>query len=563
MRETPSTSRPNNPVHTVRILLAHPPQGDNMRTRSIWTRPAAVTTAALILIAALAGCNLFGPPAVYETTTVSVFVDSGPSTSMAPGASGPSFVIAGTTSPDEIDSISLSVSGDNKFGVFQDPLATAAMSGSGASWSATVDDLPLGPPLTFSIQAFDAGGTLIYTGTTTTVLSAGNLAVAIVLVPYDDGATQIFFPVIRQITRPAEIVEGTNAQIAVDLEGSSTETLTVDIVSGGGGFASANPIGVPLSSGAATLDLTYSAPSGAPDTYVHTVRAENEQGNSVSRDFSTVVVWAADSAEVTIGGVAPAVTGFSLALDAGSLILEATVTDDGPLGDISYAWSYDGGLLFTDATTNPAALAGYTEAATGTVTLTVTDSDTSIQAGGLSTTITFVLPAGLFPDVVETEPAGGGVGTGSFTYFGGTLPLHGGELENDGSGGTVDQFHTWTIILHSDSLTFDSGTAEYSGVGDVVWVTVITNSLTDLDVGVYTYDPTSPSSQTSAMVFDTGDIYVDYDTSDESYALNLDVDGGTLAVTSSGPDYSVSFNFTTASGAVTGSYVGTLVGFND
>jgi FG-GAP repeat protein len=34
---------------------------------------------------------------------------------------------------------SLSVSGDNKFGVFQDPLAAAAMSGSGASWSATVD----------------------------------------------------------------------------------------------------------------------------------------------------------------------------------------------------------------------------------------------------------------------------------------------------------------------------------------------------------------------------------------------------------------------------------------
>jgi len=202
-----------------------------MNFKSIWTRPVMLSVAALLLLTALAGCNLFGPPEVYDTAEITVFVDSGPSGSVAPAAGGsalpgPSFVVAGTTSPDEITQIVLTVVGDDKFGVFQDPLATATMVGSGSSWSATVTDLPLGPPLTFSLQAFDASGTLIYTASTTTVLSAGNLSVALVLVPYDDGATQIFFPVIRQITRPAEIIQGTNATVSIALEGSSTETLT-------------------------------------------------------------------------------------------------------------------------------------------------------------------------------------------------------------------------------------------------------------------------------------------------------------------------------------------------
>jgi len=172
-----------------------------------------------------------------------------------------------------------------------------------------------------------------------------------------------------------------------------------------------NPIAVPLSSGAATLDLTYSAPIDAPATYAHSVRAENEQGNSVSRDFTTVVVWDTADGDIAIGGIAPAVTGLALSLSGGDLIFTASATDDGPLGDLTYAWSFDGGLSFMDPAANPAALAGYTQAVTGTVTLTVTDSDTSIQAGGLSTTITFVLPLGLFPDVVVSEPASGSLWT--------------------------------------------------------------------------------------------------------------------------------------------------------
>jgi len=466
-----------------------------MDMKSIWTRPATLTVAALLLLAALSGCNLFGPPAIYDTADISVFVDSGPSGSFAPTANlapgGPSLVIAGTTSPSEITQITLTVVGDDKFGVFQDPLAT-------------VPDLPLGPPLTFSLQAFDGSGTLIYTATTTTVLSAGNLSVALVLTPYDDGATQIFFPVIRQITQPAEIIHGTDAQVAIALEGSSTETLTVDLTSGGGLFAPASPIAVPLSSGAANLDLTYSAPADSPATYLHTVRAENEQGNSVSRDFTTVVVWETADGDVTIGGIAPAVTGLALSLNRTDLVLEATVTDDGPSGDLSYEWSFDAGLSFTDATANPAALAGYSEAATGTVTLTVTDSDTSIQAGGLSTTVSFVLPAGLFPDVVGADPPSGPpVGqllkltasdAAAFDYFGFSVSISGdtaivGAFADDDAGSQSgsayifgwdgSQWTQTTKLTASDAALEDQFGASVSVSGD----TALVGAYSDDDAG--------------------------------------------------------------------------------
>ena len=40
----------------------------------IWVPPAALTAAAVLLLADLAGCNLFGPPEVYETADITVFV---------------------------------------------------------------------------------------------------------------------------------------------------------------------------------------------------------------------------------------------------------------------------------------------------------------------------------------------------------------------------------------------------------------------------------------------------------------------------------------------------------
>jgi hypothetical protein len=121
----------------------------------------------------------------------------------------------------------------------------------------------------------------------------------------------------------------------------------------------------------------------------------------VVTEFPTVVVYEVGAGTVVVGGYAPSVTGLSGQREGNNVVWTAAVSDDGPAGELSYLWSYGGGLSFGDASTNPALLQGYDETATGTITLTVTDGD------GLSTTVSFQLPAGLFPDDVVQEPDAG------------------------------------------------------------------------------------------------------------------------------------------------------------
>lgn len=360
----------------------------------------AIIIAAGLLLAGFGGCRLLGPDPKYETATIEIVV-SGVNATQSLAARA----ITQTTAPDAIDSIVFSISGEDKYGVERDPLATGELTKSGDVWSASIPDLPLGPPLTFTLEAYD-GPTLIYTGSTTTTLSTSNLQVPIVLTPYDDGQA-IAFPVIRRIVRPEEIVQGTQTEVLVTVEGSSNETLIVEITSGGGTFSPASPVDVPLSSGAATLELIYDAPE-SPSTYEHLVRVENEQGNAVEREFSTVVVWQTTGGSgLSIGGVAPAVVGIEMDRDGSRIEIAATVTDDGPSEELAFDWSFQqsGGqpASLLDPNENPVILDGYAETTAGIVQLTVTDGDTSANPEGLSTTVEIEIAAGLFPDAVE-EP---------------------------------------------------------------------------------------------------------------------------------------------------------------
>jgi hypothetical protein len=460
-------------------------------------RAAVFVAVALILAVALTGCGLIGQQAVYDTATVEVFVTSNLLESLV-------FVGIKSISPGEIDSVVLTVVGEDKYGVHQDPLVTVELAGSGAAWSVTVPELPLGPVLTFTLEAFDGDNRLIYTGTTTTALSSANLTVAIVLTPYVEGSTVIFFPVIRQIVRPAEIIEGTDAQVSVALEGSSEEILSAVATSGGGIFTPSgdelNPIEIPLSGGAATLELTYGAPADDPATYVHSLWVANEQGNSVQREFSTVVVWATGTGEIAIGGIAPAITGISLSLNGSDLIITAAVSDDGPLSELSYEWSFDGGLALTDSAVNPTVLEGYSEAATGVVTLRVTDSDASIQVGGLSTEVSFLLPADLFPDDVVGEPEEG-------PPVGELFKITASDGANYDRFGTAVSVSGDMVIVGSysnNSMGADSGSAYIFRWNGTTWEKVV--KLTASDGSSYDYFGISVSiSSDAAIVGSHGD----------------------------------------------------------
>ena len=380
--------------------------------------PILVGLLAVALVLILTGCGLLLPTPFYETTSVGIAVSGGPSGSLQASFSiggtgaaaarslgssvgaGPLGAVIGAPDPADITLVTLTITGEDRFGVFQDPLATATLTQVGGVWQATVDNLPIGPSLSFGVSAFDAGGTELYSGSSTRVLGGAGETINIALYPVTD-ATPVFFPVIERITRPAEIVVDTTETVSVDLAGTADETLSVEFTSGGGSFTP-NPASVALpSSGAGTLDAAYGAPS-VPDTYTHSVKVTNSQGNSVQTQFPTVVVYETGSATITIG-IAPAVIGLSASRSGSDVTYTATVTDDAPLSELTYAWSFvqsggTPGATFAPAAANPATLTGYDETVSGTVELVVTDGD------GLSTTVTFGLPAGQFPDTVVAAP---------------------------------------------------------------------------------------------------------------------------------------------------------------
>ena len=387
------------------------------RGTSVNRRPSLLTLGTVGLVALLTSCGLLLPTPIYETTTVGIAVSSGPSGSLqasfsigGTGASAarslgssiggaPLGAIIGAPDPADISLVTLTITGEDRFGVFQDPLATATLTQVGGVWQATVDNLPIGPSLSFSVSAIDAGGTELYSGSSTRVLGGADETINIALYPVTD-ATPVFFPVIERITRPAEIVVDTTETVSIDLAGTADETLSVEFSSGGGSFTP-NPASVALpSSGAGTLDAAYGAPS-VPDTYTHSVRVTNSQGNSVQTQFPTVVVYETGSATITIG-IAPAVIGLSASRSGSDVTYAATVTDDAPLTELTFAWSFvqtggTPGATFAPAAANPGTLDGYDETVSGTVELVVTDGE------GLSTTVTFGLPAGQLPDSIVVD----------------------------------------------------------------------------------------------------------------------------------------------------------------
>lgn len=349
--------------------------------------------ATLLVIAAvlIVGCNLFDVGAVYETADIRV--SAGTSAGSARGSDA-ARAISPSTSPDEIARIELRISGEDKYGVERDPLVETELGAQSGTWTTEVADLPIGPMLTFEAVAFGSSGQELYGGSTTTSIAGSGEVIVIVLYPVDDGQPPAF-PVVEKIRRPAEIVRDQHGTVAIELAGTSGDVLSVQLLSGGGGF-SPSEVDVSLSAGGtATLEVTYTAPS-AVGSYDHEVVVANAGGNSVRTAFDTTVVYETSSADVEVG-FAPAVVGISGSRTADEIEWFASVTDDGPASDLRFDWSFDGPASFADHTANPAVLTGYAESVSGTVTVTVTDAD------GYATSVAFDLVAGQFPDSVVED----------------------------------------------------------------------------------------------------------------------------------------------------------------
>ncbi len=277
----------------------------------------------------------------------------------------------------------------------------------GGSWTINFDELPVGPQLMFDGHAFnaiDGGGTEIFAGSTLQILSGSGDLVEITMNVVED-VTEIDIPRVNLITLPGSIVNGTTVNVTIDLQGSAAENLDASLASVGadpGTFSPTSATVLMSGAGIASWVPAYTAPQTS-GTYDHTVKVVNSQGNSVAQDFPTNVVASATTVNtITFSPVVTALAGQRTGNDVSWM---ATVSDDNAAG-MTFAWSFaksagpaasfSGAGGVADA--NPGVMVGYDQTVEGVVTLTATDTD------GGSTTITFTLNAGQFPDNVISNP---------------------------------------------------------------------------------------------------------------------------------------------------------------
>lgn len=289
-------------------------------------------------------------------------------------------------------------------------------------WSATVPaSLPVGPLLEFSAQAFNDPiqqdqTTEIFRGTKTTALTGSSDTVNISMAAVDDG-TAIVFPKISAVTRPAEILASSTARVTIYAAGTAGQDTSFDyeITSGGGLFTNVQTQAssdtaltgsLALNAGGfGEILLDFEPPAAVAEVYTHDVSVTNLQGNSTARSFTTNVVLLLTGADVTTT-FAPIVQSLSGRRDGSDIVWTALATDDvDQPPDLAYIWSFDPSsatsAAFTVSDSNPGLMSGYNEDVSGSITLTVTDSDSE------STVVTFQLPAGLFPDELEAQSSEG------------------------------------------------------------------------------------------------------------------------------------------------------------
>jgi hypothetical protein len=269
----------------------------------------------------------------------------------------------------------------------------------GDVYTGSLLNLPVGPVLSFIVHAYDSLSVEIFSGTTIQPLTGSGDTVTSNLAPVDDG-TGFSIPSIPQIEYLKHINPLDTGMIRFTVGGTLNEELTYQITADAGGGAFLPVTGsINVTSPVVTLITTYSAPA-AIGTYEHSFTLANNQGNSITVYFETVVSNNLANGEVEVNFY-PVVAALGGKRVDDNVIWSAVISDDDPQNEMAYLWTFDGGLSFEDDATNPANLLSYSTAATGNLGLTVTDN----FGAGSSTQISYLLVAGQFPnpgDIITT-----------------------------------------------------------------------------------------------------------------------------------------------------------------
>jgi len=285
-----------------------------------------------------------------------------------------------------------------------------------SKWSGTLPFLPKGKPVTFLAKAFNSSNTLLFSGSTDQTLTADNQVVTLTLAPINDGQT-ITLPRITRISIPAFFPEDKRGNISFSVSATTGEKLSyvINAASAGGTFSPQRG-SITLLAAAGTFVSQYSPPRVTEETeFTHEVIVTNEAGHSVTTTFKTKVrpITHDDVLDPVIKVVFNPVINAIAArrpVDTSDVLWKATVVDDAPLTELTYAWSFEANGTFDPApsfadsgATNPGRMLNYTPLIQGTLKLMVTD------AQGGKTTLKYVLTPGQFPDDFYEEGNLGGL----------------------------------------------------------------------------------------------------------------------------------------------------------
>ncbi|WP_434782004.1 RCC1 domain-containing protein [Corallococcus caeni] len=283
-------------------------------------------------------------------------------------------------------------------------------------WTGKLPFLPKAKALLFEARAYNAAGTLLFSGSLNATLNLDFQTVTIPLASATNGA-QISIPRIKKISIPSAFASAQSGNITFFVEANVGEALTYSIAStpatGSGAFSPPNG-GITLLNTAGAFVSQYAPPTVATETvFNHTVTVTNPAGHSVTTTFTTKVMPPETSSGVIDTSVAvlfnPVINGLNAQRTGTDVKFTATVADDTPEEALTYAWTFtpstgttpDPVPAFTTQT-NPTTLQHYATTLQGDLKMSVTDTNNG------TTTLNYKLTPDQFPDApVEQGPLDG------------------------------------------------------------------------------------------------------------------------------------------------------------
>ncbi|NOK33289.1 RTX toxin [Corallococcus exercitus] len=305
---------------------------------------------------------------------------------------------------------------------------------SGGAWTGKLPFLPKSKALVFEARAYNAAGTLLFSGSLNATLVTDNQTVTIPLAPSTNGA-QITLPRIKRISIPSAFASSQSGNVTFFVEANNGEALTYSITSsatGSGAFAPTSG-SITLLNTAGAFVSQYTPPTVSAETvFSHTVTVTNSAGHSISTTFTTKVMPPETTSGVIDTSVAvlfnPVINGLNGQRTGTDVKFTAAVADDTPEEALTYAWTFtpSAGTTPTPAPafttqTNPTTLQNYATSLQGVLKLSVTDTNNG------TTTLTYQLTPNQFPD----EPVAQGPIDGINTLRGGNE--HTCAMLNDGT----------------------------------------------------------------------------------------------------------------------------------